>query len=111
MSSPGYCELYINTDVSISRLTDAIIEATEGSLTNNYVEFPLGNVYVVVNTPSGCREDEFAFLQYRYLLEVNPLADNASSHYISEVRNLINHLKLIASDVVAACEFEDQLSV
>jgi hypothetical protein len=111
MPDPGYCKLYVNARVRVEQLVDFIRKETAGFLNHDYVDCEWGSFYVFENDEHSRwkTKGEHGFLFYRYIVEVNPWESRDFGTYVRSLRELIGHLRMLPAQVVAACDFEDQL--
>ncbi|MCZ2340609.1 MAG: hypothetical protein LC104_02285 [Bacteroidales bacterium] len=88
-----------------------IIKGTQDHV--GYIDSSHGSVYLRQNedfSASRSKEDG-GFVFYKYAIEVSLPAEGCEKgDFVSFVKELIHELILLPADVVAACDFEDDLT-
>ena len=116
MDESLYCKVFVDTPRDANSILASIASfvggATQGlTVVSETLEVDVRRNEDFDPQKQGC---ENAFLFYRYYLDVVPtqyLAESRRSQYIAVVASILSMLKDSGCRVVAACDFEDELSV
>ena len=106
MSDRDYCKLYVKSDRSFEGLKSTVSAALEAPVEGRTVEGHSMSVDCFANKAHG---DGDGFLYWPYYLEIEIYDGSDELEFVKEIQNLIDALKGEAIQIVASCDFEDEL--
>lgn len=109
-----YCKLFIDSDKSVEELENIICLILGGKIHPiRTIEIKEAAFDLRINKEfdlkKGKNKDD-GFLYWKYFLDIEPIK-TSKIDYINIVRDLMNQLKKQSIDSIAACDFEDRLSI
>jgi hypothetical protein len=112
MDIDGYCKVFIDSDKSKENLIESIFLVTESTKKNRSITTKLMEIDVFNNSIfRKSSENQSSFVEWPYYLEIEPVDAAVSwEDYISSLRSLVVELRHLGFNVVASCDFEDQLA-
>lgn len=106
MSDRDYCKLYVKSDRSFEGLKSTVSAALEAPVEGRTIEGHSMSVDCFVNKAQG---DGDGFLYWPYYLEIEISDGSDELEFVQEIQNLIDALKGESMQIVASCDFEDEL--
>jgi hypothetical protein len=112
MTFDPYCRLYLHTTVDLSELLARCGRLSDGSVSSCSTETPVFSLDLKENDDfdEGRFNSEKRFVFARYTAEVSGTESDIDEHvFVRAVCGLISGLRTSGVQVVASCEFEDQV--
>lgn len=116
MTDDLYCKIYLNAAGSRDDLVRRVASVTGGVVSGRSVETGLMVLDVVSNDSANAEKSTAidGYVYFSYYLEIEPTQAGGlePQHYVLEIRDLMSKLRSTygGQSVVAACNFEEQLS-
>lgn len=107
MSDHDYCKLYVASEQSFEGLKLTVSAALQAPLEGRTVEGQFMSVDCFANKALG---DGDGFLYWPYYLEIEISDGSDEIDFVGEIQNLIDYLKEGGMQIVASCDFEDELT-
>lgn len=109
MGEYDYCKLYVESDHSFDELKSAIANFMNSSVQGRTIE---GRSLIIDCFVNKANDSAFGeFLSWPYYLEIDASDDVSGAGFVRAVQDLIDALKSASVQIVASCDFEDELIV
>jgi hypothetical protein len=107
-----YCKVFVNKDIQRFQLNGIIKDIVSGRFDGFDIDTWWGNIHLKENEaakpPWGKVNDE-DFIYWRFFMDIEPSDEVEREDYIESVAKLMTELYNNGCQVIAACDFEDDV--